>query len=88
MPDNTNILIVRHAEKPDSGKELSMAGKERAQAYATYCQNYLLNRTLIKLNYIFATVDSAESQRPRLTMEPLAKAVGLDTNHKHQENDY
>jgi hypothetical protein len=21
-------------------------------------------------------------------MEPLAKAVGLDVNHKHQENDY
>jgi broad specificity phosphatase PhoE len=88
MPKNTNILMVRHAEKPDSGKELSVAGQERAHAYAVYFQNYVLNGTVLKLNYIVATADSSQSERPRLTMEPLAKAMGMEINAKHQENDY
>jgi len=50
MPKNTNILMVRHAEKPDSGRDLSVTGQERAQAYAVYFQNYVLNGTLLKLN--------------------------------------
>jgi hypothetical protein len=63
MPKNTNFLMVRHAEKPDSGNELSVAGQERAHAYAVYFQNYALNGTLIKLNYIFASADSSQSER-------------------------
>jgi hypothetical protein len=51
MPKNSNILMVRHAEKPDSGKDLSVTGQERAHAYAVYFQNYVLNGTLLKLNY-------------------------------------
>ena len=77
MPKNTNILMVRHAEKPDSGNDLSVAGQERAHAYAVYFQNYVLNGTLLGLDYIFATADSSQSQRPRLTMEPLAEAMGM-----------
>ena len=88
MPKNTNILMVRHAEKPDSGKDLSVAGQERAHAYAVYFQNYVLNGTLLKLNYIIATADSSKSDRPRLTMEPLAKAMGMEIAVRYQENDY
>ena len=50
MPKNTNILMVRHAEKPDSGRDLSVTGQERAQAYAVYFQNYILNGTVLELN--------------------------------------
>ena len=88
MPKNTNILMVRHAEKPDSGKRLSVAGQERAHAYAVYFQNYMLNGTLLKLSYTFATADSSQSQRPRLTMEPLANAMGMEIDARYQENDY
>jgi phosphohistidine phosphatase SixA len=88
MPKNANILMVRHAEKPDSGKELSVPGQERAHTYAIYFQNYVLNGTLLKLNYIFATADSSQSRRPRLTMEPLAKAMGMEIDDRYQENDY
>ena len=88
MPKNINILMVRHAEKPDSGKELSVTGQERAHAYAVYFQNYVLNGTLLKLSYIFATADSSQSQRPRLTMEPLAETMGMEIHAKYQENDY
>ena len=88
MPKNSNILMVRHAEKPDSGKRLSVAGQERAHAYAVYFQNYMLNGTLLKLSYTFATADSSQSQRPRLTMEPLANAMGMEIDARYQENDY
>jgi broad specificity phosphatase PhoE len=88
MPKNANILMVRHAEKPDSGKELSVTGQERAHAYAVYFQNYVLNGTVLNLNYIVATADSSQSHRPRLTVEPLAKAMGMDIDDRYQENDY
>jgi phosphohistidine phosphatase SixA len=88
MPKNTNIFMVRHAEKPDSGSDLSVAGQERAHAYAVYFQNYVLNGTRLKLNYIVATADSSQSERPRLTMEPLAEAMGMEINDRYQENDY
>jgi phosphohistidine phosphatase SixA len=88
MPKNTNILMVRHAEKPDSGWDLSVAGQERAHAYAIYFQNYILNGTLLELDYIVATADSSQSHRPRLTMEPLAEAMGMEINAKYEENDY
>jgi phosphohistidine phosphatase SixA len=88
MPKNTNFLMVRHAEKPDSGNELSVAGQERAHAYAVSLQNYVLNGTLLELDYIVATADSSQSHRPRLTIEPLAKAMGMEINDKYQENDY
>lgn len=88
MPKNTNILMIRHAEKPHSGIGLAVAGQERAQAYAIYFQNYSLNSNLVKLDYLFAAADSSESHRPRLTIQPLATAVGLDINDKHKDKDY
>ena len=88
MPKDTNILMVRHAEKPDSGWDLSVSGQERAHAYAVYFRKYMLNGALLKLNYILATADSSQSHRPRLTMEPLAKAMGMEIDARYQENDY
>ncbi|HYI96997.1 MAG TPA: hypothetical protein VEX68_25870 [Bryobacteraceae bacterium] len=88
MPKNTNILMVRHAEKPDSGTGLAVAGQERAQAYSIYFQNYSLNSSSLKLNYLFAAADSSNSHRPRLTIEPLAAAIGLAINDKHADKDY
>jgi hypothetical protein len=88
MPKNTNILMIRHAEKPHSGTGLTVAGQERAQAYVIYFQNYLLNSNLVKFDYLFAAADSSESQRPRLTIEPLATAIGLNINDKHKDKDY
>jgi phosphohistidine phosphatase SixA len=88
MPKNANILMVRHAEKPDAGKHLSVTGQERAHAYTVYFQNYVLNGTLFKLDYIFATADSPQSHRPRQTMKPLAKAMRMEINDRYQENDY
>ena len=88
MPKNTNILMIRHSEKPDSGTGLDVAGQERAQAYVIYFQNYSLNSNLVKLEYLIAAADSSESHRPRLTIQPLATAIGLDIDAKHKDKHY
>lgn len=88
MPKNTNILIIRHAEKPESGTGLAIAGQARAQAYVAYFQNYSLNSNLVTPDYLFAAADSPESCRPRLTIQPLATVLGLEIDDKHKNKDY
>lgn len=88
MPKNTNILMIRHAEKPKSGTGLAVAGQERAQAYVIYFQNYSLNSSIVKFDYLFAAANSSESHRPKLTIQPLATAIGLDINAKHKDKKY
>ena len=88
MPKNTNILMIRHGEKPKSGTGLAVAGQERAQAYSIYFQNYLLNSSPVKLNYLFAAANSNASHRPVLTITPLSTATGLKINQKHKDKDY
>jgi broad specificity phosphatase PhoE len=88
MPKNTNILMIRHAEKPDSGSDLAVAGQERAQAYVAYFRNYSINSSLVKLDYLFAAANSSASQRPQLTIQPLAAALGLPINDKYEDKDY
>ncbi|HEX2081072.1 MAG TPA: hypothetical protein VHG08_25445 [Longimicrobium sp.] len=88
MPSNANVLLIRHAEKPDSGTGLSPAGQARAQAYVAYFQNYAINGDTLKLDYLFATADTDRSHRPRLTLEPLAHTLGLSINDKHADEDY
>ena len=88
MLKNTNILMIRHAEKPDSGSDLAVAGQERAQAYVVYFRNYSVNSSLVKLDYLFAAANSSASQRPQLTIQPLAAAIGLPINDKFEDKDY
>jgi hypothetical protein len=84
---NAVILIIRHAEKPDSGSGLSAEGEARAKAYVNYFKNFTVDGQPLKLDYIFAAADSKESRRPRLTIEPVSKAFGLaiDSRFKDQE---
>jgi len=91
VPKNANLLMVRHAEKPAAGDDptLAVPGQERAQAYAVYFQHVALDgSTPLKLSYLFVAADSPESQRPRLTIEPLASALRLDINDKHKDKAY
>jgi hypothetical protein len=71
------ILIVRHAEKPDSGQGLAPEGEQRAAAYVHYFETYTIDGTPLRLDNLFAAADSKESHRPRLTIEPLSKALGI-----------
>lgn len=90
MPKNTNILLIRHAEKPAGGNDpaLAVAGQQRAQAYVIYFQNFLIDSKPIKLNYLFSTAESSESNRPYLTIEPLSTALGLSINDQYANKDY
>jgi hypothetical protein len=84
---NAVILIIRHAEQPDDGDGLSPAGEARAKAYVNYFKNFTIDGQPLKLDYLFATADSRNSRRPRLTIEPTAKELGLtiDTRFKNQQ---
>lgn len=89
MPDNAKILIIRHAEKPYNGATgLAIPGQARAQAYVIYFQNYIVDSQPIKLHYLFAAADSGKSYRPRLTLEPLSKALGLEIDATYKDKDF
>jgi hypothetical protein len=85
---NTVILIIRHAEKPDSGSGLSAEGEVRAKAYVNYFKNFTIDGRPLKLDYIFAAADSKESRRPRLTIEPVSKAFGLAVDRRFKDKEF
>lgn len=79
---DATILIIRHAEKLDTGQNLSPAGQQRAEAYIQYFKSFQVDAKPLKLDYLFATADSKGSQRPRLTLEPLSNALGLKIDNR------
>jgi hypothetical protein len=81
------VLIIRHAEKPKSGMELTAEGTNRAVAYVQYFKNFQLDSKPLHLDSLFATTDSKGSHRPRLTLTPLSKALGLPLNTCFKEKD-
>ena len=83
-PSGATILIIRHAEKPLSGRDLSPAGEQRAQSYVHYFQTLREGTRSLKPDALFAMKDSDNSARPRLTLEPLAHALSLpiETEYK------
>lgn len=85
---NAVILIIRHAEKPEDGHGLSADGVARADAYVNYFKNYQVNGQPLKLTSLFATADSKQSHRPRLTLEPTSKALGLTINSQFKDKNY
>ncbi len=88
--NNALVLIIRHAEKPDSGFGLSATGKARAKAYVNYFKNFTnaVDGQPLKINYIFAAADSKESHRPRLTITPTSRALGLAIDSRFKEKDF
>jgi broad specificity phosphatase PhoE len=76
-PKNSVILIIRHAENPADGHGLSPRGEERAKAYKNYFQNFTVDGTRREPEAVLVAADSKQSHRPRLTVEPFAKAAKL-----------
>jgi len=79
-PKNAVILIIRHAEDPGNGHGLSPRGEERAEAYKNYFQNFMIDSNRREPNDVLVAADSKQSHRPRLTVEPFAKAAKLPIN--------
>ncbi|MEG2042580.1 MAG: hypothetical protein RR068_15915, partial [Hafnia sp.] len=84
---NTTVLIVRHAEKPDVGRELNAQGQERAAAYADYFTPLKLDGQPLTPQRLIATADSAESIRPRQTLIPLSQRLQLPIEQPFANND-
>src|SRR5947207_10144795 len=85
-PKNAVVLIIRHAEDADTGRGLSSRGQQRAEAYKDYFVNFMVNSKRSEPEAIFAAKDSKPSQRPSLTVEPFAKAAGLQIDTRFGNN--
>lgn len=86
----SQIIVVRHAEKPDEGNELSTRGWERAEALAP---NLLGNRELLKFGpptiLIAASPKKNDSSvRSIQTLEPLARALKIQLQEQFHANQY
>ena len=83
----TIIYLMRHAEKPAAGNpHLSAAGVARADKLPAYLPSLLKSGQ--KIDYIFATKASADSNRPVETITPLAGALGLTINDSYDAKSY
>ena len=85
-PKDAVVLIIRHGEKPDTGRVLSPAGQERAEAYKDYFQKFTVDSKPLRPDAIFAAKDTNGSERPRLTVEPFAKAAQLPIDARFSSN--
>jgi hypothetical protein len=85
-PKDAVVLIIRHAENPDSGRGLSPRGEERAEAYKDYFLKFTVDSKQLEPNVVFAANDSKHSHRPRLTLEPFAKAAKLQIDTRFGSN--
>ena len=88
-PKDGIVLIIRHAEKPAEGQGLSRSGQARAEAYPRFFRKFKMDSEARGLDAIFAAADSEVSHRPRLTVEPLARAAKLriDTRFDKKQAD-
>ena len=81
-PKNAVVLIIRHAENPDNGHGLSPRGEERAKAYKDYFLKFTVDSKRLEPNAVLVAADSKQSHRPRLTVEPFAKAANLPIDNR------
>ncbi|BBP73576.1 hypothetical protein PHLH6_55800 [Pseudomonas sp. Seg1] len=84
---NVTVLIVRHAEKPEVGRQLNARGEQRAVAYADYFSALMLDGQTLIPQRLIATADSAESMRPRQTLIPLSLHLQLPIEQPYANND-
>src|SRR5947199_8198375 len=76
-PKDAVVLIIRHAEDGGKDRDLAPRGHERAEAYKDYFLNFTVDSKRLEPAVVFAAKDSKKSHRPRLTLEPFAKAAKL-----------
>lgn len=89
MPANMTIFVIRHAERPHHGNGLTSEGAARAQAYVKYFQEQSkYDSQPIRWNFLFASAESDKSNRPFLTLQPLAEAIHLDINDEFKNKDF
>ena len=84
------VIIIRHAEKPDEGNELSLQGEERAAALVPFFQRtdeVLKFGTPVAI-YAQAPKKATSSVRSVETVKPLAAALHLKVNQSFTRDQY
>jgi hypothetical protein len=84
---NATVLLIRHAEKPADGPDLSDQGRKRAQSYVSYFQKLMLDGKSARPDAIFATKQSKSSNRPYETVQPLAQALGIAVQANFKDDE-
>jgi hypothetical protein len=84
------VIIIRHAEKPPVGSDLTLRGEERAAALVPY---FLRTEELLKFNtpvaiYAQKPSSATSSRRAIETVKPLADALRLKVNNSYYRDDY
>jgi hypothetical protein len=85
-PKDAVVLIIRHAEDGGPGRDLAPRGHERAEAYKNYFLNFTVDSKRLEPDVVLAAKDSKKSHRPRLTVEPFAKAAKLPIDTRFGNN--
>ena len=85
-PKDAVVLIIRHAEDGGIGRALAPRGEQRAEAYKDYFLKFTVDSKGREPQAIFAAKDSKQSHRPRLTVEPFAKAAELRIDTRFGNN--
>lgn len=90
LAEPAEVIIIRHAEKPESGNQLSLEGRERAAALAPY---FLGNRDVLEFGppvaiYAQAQKHETSSLRSIQTVKPLADALHLKINDSFNRDDF
>jgi hypothetical protein len=83
------VLLIRHAEKPDVGDDLSLKGRQRAAALAPYFLETaeLLTHGKPVAVYAQQPSDNRPSRRCLETVKPLAAALDLRVQqYMHRES--
>lgn len=79
------ILIIRHAEKPDSADDPNLTPRGYARAVALV---QFFSASFDTPDYLFATQASKHSNRPVETITPLAGALHMPVDSKVADADY
>jgi hypothetical protein len=87
MAKNNVILLIRHAEKPEFGEGLSPEGVRHAEADVGFFARYHVGEQPLKIQALFAAADTKASFRPRLTLAPLSKALGIPINTEYADKE-
>lgn len=86
----SQVILIRHAEKPDSGNGLSKKGFQRAAGLVPFFTVMPLNPAFRQPMAIFAQSPSTnhQSTRPVQTVSPLANALGIELIALYTQSHY
>lgn len=79
------ILIIRHAEKPNDGKDANLSPRGYARATALV---QFFSASFDTPDYLFTTQKSPHSDRPLETLTPLATALHMTLSSTIADDDF